>query len=157
MATTATKATGAALHITLNSRTYRLAPLTDENLAEFRLWGEQRYMELAKRNLDDLDLVHQTELLKHAFDRAVDLDLTGREGMSLMSSPDGAIKLLWLSLLRHQPKVTEEFVRNVLRDEKTLREAMASIERLNKTPATQKKTGTRAQMRPVTRKKKKRR
>ena len=117
--------------VVLKGKTWRVSPLRDRDYGEFERWMQDEVLATAQRACTGLPTEERIALMKHAFDCARQLTLNSLDGMSKLGSMRGAIKMLWLSLRREHPDVTEEEVFEMCADGDTFSAAMDAIERLN--------------------------
>ncbi len=133
--TTTPEATAAPSFVELGGRKLLMTPLRDQDYGIFERWIQDRHIALAKRAIVDIKNADDRQaLLKHAYDRARLITISSPEAAALMTSAEGAVKLVWLALRREQPDVTEELVWGWLEDEKTLEQLLGKIDGINALP-----------------------
>ncbi len=132
--TTTAEATAAPSFIELGGRRLLMTPLKDQDYGIFERWIQDRHIDLAKRMVKDLEPEERLALLKHAYDKARRITISSPEASELMTSVEGAVKLVWLALRKEQPDVTEEMVFDWLSDEKTLEQMLDKIDGMNTAP-----------------------
>ena len=125
--------TAASVAFVLGEVTYRLSPLSDKDYGEFEGWAQDRFLDVAKRNLEGLAQADRDALLKAAYETSSRLTLTSPETLKLMSTVDGAAYLLYLSLRRDQPTIDLQRAKEFTTDPKVLRQFMDRINELNRT------------------------
>lgn len=130
--TTTAEATAAPTVVKLAGKTYRVSPLRDKDFGEFEAWVQDQRIAVVRRNLDGLEPEERQRQLDRAYDSAARLTIASPESIALMMSAEGAAKLLYLSLRREQPDITEEKVLELLTDPKTFEDAMDAIDRLQR-------------------------
>lgn len=130
MATRA-EATAAPTVVELGGKKYKLKPLRDRDLGEFEQWVQDRYLQTVKRNLADLDGADRDRLLDRAFDRAATITASSPEALKLMTSVEGATKLLWFGLRQEQPNITEEEVSSLIAEPGAFDAATEALDRVN--------------------------
>jgi len=108
--------TGAPIEIVYDVKTVKLYPLRDGDFAEFEIWAQDRFIQTVKRNIKDLPEAQQTILLSDALTKASLITFGSEECRILMSSIDGAAKLLHLSIRRGDPTITYDDVRSMCTD-----------------------------------------
>jgi len=91
-------------------------PLRDGDYAAFEIWAQDRFIQTVKRNIKDLPEAQQTILLSDALTKASLITFGSEECRILMSSIDGAAKLLHLSIRRGDPTITYDDVRSMCTD-----------------------------------------
>lgn len=123
--------TAAPSHIKIGDKTWRARPLADGDYGEFERWVQDRFITLAKRNLDGLSDPDRATLLKVAYDKASALTISSPESLALMSTVDGAAFLLYLSLRREHSEMTVELARELATDPSALDAFMDRIRQLN--------------------------
>ncbi|MBI5724598.1 MAG: hypothetical protein HZA50_11605 [Planctomycetes bacterium] len=124
--------TAAPSVLALNGVEYRLSPLRDCDYGEFERWVQDRYFDVAKRNLADLPDAQKDSLLRHAYERAAGLTINSPEALNLMVTVDGAAKLMYLSLRREHPAITQEEATKLCTDPAVVRQCMDRVEELNR-------------------------
>ena len=106
---------GAAAEITLGDKTYLMRPLSIDEIAQFERWVDDAPIRQAVRNLGGLSAELRIELLRQAQETAQKASLQSPEIRqeritAQMSSMNGICYLIWLSLRREQPELTQEEV-----------------------------------------------
>jgi hypothetical protein len=101
-----TDMTAAPVQIPIDGRTYYLSPLSDQDFGEFERWVQDRYLDVAKRNLEGLTGADRETLLRVSYEKAAGLKVNSPEALGLMDTVDGASKLLQLALRHRHPEVT---------------------------------------------------
>lgn len=128
----AARTTAAPRTVKLKGKKYLISPLRDRDYGEFEAWVQDQVFDVAKRNLDGLNDTDRQELLKLAYNKASSITISSPESLRYMTSVDGAVKLLWLSLRREHSDLTEDDVADMLTDPETLETAMKAIEKSEK-------------------------
>jgi len=123
--------TAAPSSIIIKGQTYLLSPLTDGDFGEFERWAQDRYMNVAKRNLEGLTTEQQQIVLTGAVESAARITITTPQALQLMTSLEGAGLLVYLSLRHRHPDLEKSTVMNWLTDPKILKATMDRIDRLN--------------------------
>lgn len=123
--------TASPVELKLGGDTYKLSPLTHSDLGEFERWCQDRLIEVAKRAGEGMAAADRQALLADAVSRASAISLTSPEASRLMSSMDGIVRLMHLSLRHHHPDIELEQVHEMLSDPRALDEAMASFDAIN--------------------------
>lgn len=124
--------TAASVEFVVGDITYRISPLSDRDFGEFENWVQDRFLDVAKRNLEGLVQADRDALLKAAYETSSRLTITSPEALKLMSTVDGAAYLLYLSLRRDHPDVTFEKAKEISTNPKVLRQFMDRINELNR-------------------------
>lgn len=123
--------TAAPSEFTVDGKTYYLSPLADEDFGQFERWVQDRYLDVAKRNLGGLGKEDREALLKNAYEKAAELTISSPEALNLMTTTDGSAKLLHLSLLRRHPDITFQEVTQLVTNPTVVRISMDRIKDLN--------------------------
>lgn len=113
MSTTA-DVTAAVGTVKLLGQVYYISPLRDVDYGEFNRWMQQEHVKLTKDAIKGMDVEVQKALLREAIAEARKLDVTSPDALQVMTSFGGSCKLLWLSLRRRQPDLTEEELFDIL-------------------------------------------
>lgn len=124
--------TAASVEFVVDGVTYRLSPLRDRDYGEFVGWVQDRFLDLAKRNLDGLAQADRDTLLKAAYEKSGGLTITSPETIKLMNSVDGAAYLLYMSLRRETPEITHQRAKELSTNPVTVRQFMDRINELNR-------------------------
>jgi len=130
--TTTAQATATPTTVELGGRQYCVSPLRDKDYGEFEKWVQDRYMDLAQRNLDSLSPENQEKLLHHAYDQAARITMASPEAVQAVITMEGSVKLLWLHLRREQPDLTEETLFDLLVDSGTQEVDVAAMDAMTK-------------------------
>jgi hypothetical protein len=126
------KMTAAVSELKIDNITYRISPLRDMDFGEFERWVQDSYMDVALRNLESLSEKDREVLIKAAYEKASNLTFASKESITLMTTVDGAAKLLWLSLRREHPDITIEIAQELATHPKTIKLFMDKIHDLNR-------------------------
>ena len=125
--------TAAPSELHVEGVTYRVSPLRDRDFGEFERWVQDRYLDVALRNLagitDDRD---RETILKAAYEKAAHITASSPEAIQLMVTVDGAAKLLWLSLRREHSDITFEQAADLATHPQTVKMFMDKIRDINK-------------------------
>lgn len=115
--------------ITLAGKKFVMRPLDDDGYAEYEKWVQNRFSEVALKNAQEFvdDKQERLSLMQSALAKAATLTISSAESLMLMTSFEGASKLVYL-YLRMDNEVTEKQVATMLADPKTLTEAMKMID-----------------------------
>jgi hypothetical protein len=106
--------------ITLGGKIIRMHPFTSQDHREFELWVRQRYIETARAMALGLPEEKRMELYQYAIDRAAQINASSPEMDAMVESVEGAAKILWFSVRKDRPDVTEADVAALLADRDTL-------------------------------------
>lgn len=129
--TTTAQATAAAHTVKIGDQTFRMTPLQDRDYGEFEAWVQDKYISLFKRNLDGLSDDERQRQLDRAFDRAAEIGIHSDEAMNAMCTIDGVSKLIWMSIRREHPDVTEEEIVTLITSPANIRQALDEIDNVN--------------------------
>ena len=103
---------GAAAEIQLNGSTYRMRPLTIDDFAEFERYAGDEPIRRALRNIKGLSLELQATMLQNAQKEAA--VAKKRDFGDYMSSMDGMCFMVWLSLRREQPELSQASIAQMI-------------------------------------------
>lgn len=109
-------ATAAPICRTIDGKEYKFSPLCDGDYGEFEQFLQDREMAIAKRNVEGLPVELAKEVLKHAHDRAAQMEFAGPGFAAAMRTVAGGLKIIHLSLLHKQPNMTLEDVAKLVSD-----------------------------------------
>ena len=129
--TSRAEATAAPMSFKMKGQSLRLSPLRDCDFGEFERYLQDRYVEVAKRNLSGLDNAVQIELLRDVMDTAAGITITSPKGQELMQSIESVVKFVWLHCRQHQPDLTETELFGWLEDDEVHKQILDKIESLN--------------------------
>lgn len=124
--TTTAQATAAPAPIRIGDRDLLMSPLTDEDVGILENWARSRIRNAVMSNLDGLTPEQQQRQLDRLYDRLPNVTAWSAEGAAHISTVEGSMKSLWLSVRRNHPDVTEEWIREQLADPKAMLDAVAS-------------------------------
>lgn len=128
-------AVGSPVTLDLGGKKFFLRPLNDKDYGDFEAWVQDRHIAVTKRNIEGLAPAMQEKLLDSAFARASSITITSPEGIKLTRSTEGAIKMLWLTMRRDQPNMTEADVANLVSSPAALKQAQQMIEQIERREA----------------------
>jgi len=123
--------TAAPSTLEMGGKVYTVSPLQDRDYGEFERWVQDRYLDVATRNVDKIPSENREAFLQHAYDTAAEITIHSDRALSLMVTVEGSAFLLWLSVRRDHPEATYEEVLRFATDPKTLQKAMEKVEQLN--------------------------
>lgn len=129
--TTTAQATAAAHTVKIGDKTFRMTPLRDRDYGEFEAWVQDRYIALFKRNLGGLSDSERQRQLDRAFDRAAEIGIHSDEAMTAMCTVDGVSKLVWMSVRREHPDVTEDEIITLMTSPANIKQALDEIDSVN--------------------------
>jgi len=121
---------GVPIELIFQDKKYTFHPLRDMDYGEFEAWAQDRYIQVTKRNIADLPETERHMLLLQSFERASLITFSSKEARILMSSVEGAAKLLHLSIRRGEPAITEDDVRKLCTDPQFVVKAFDTIAQL---------------------------
>ena len=132
MATPLEKVTAAPVDIRLAGKTYRMAPLTDKDVAELDNFARGWIIRMA---LDALPPDAPDDIKRITMEAAVRVAagttwLRGK-GQEMMNSVAGWARILWQGLRKNHRDLTPEKIAEMLTDPVTLEEATEAWRRLN--------------------------
>ena len=127
------KLTAAASKIDFADGTsYLMSPLTDRDISELDEWLQVRYIQLAVSSLGPkATLEERNEVRLQAAEAASSLTWLSGRGASVMASIDGVTRMLWQSIKREHPTVTEQELRKHMYAPENIAAVRDRFERLN--------------------------
>ena len=126
------KLTAAPMELEYNKKIYRVSPLRDRDLGELQNFIQDKYLSLAKRNLDGMSTENKSLLLKTAFEKATTLRVYSAESSGILNSVEGIAKMSWLSLRKEHSDLTFDQVWDLCNDSNFVENMMQLITELNK-------------------------
>lgn len=151
--TTTSQAAASPFEFVLGRKTFLLSPLTDRDLGTLEQWVQDRHMELVKRNCESMTVADRHYHIDRAFEVAGNITLGSPSSKNTLSTPEGSVTMLWLSLLHKHPEMKKEDVSALCENVKELEEACKKVLDRSKPTAPKKKGGSKAQVKKKTRKK----
>lgn len=152
---TTAEATAAPADISLAGETYRMSPLTDQDLGEIDRWLQSRVLDIARASITSaMTETERRDTMDAAMRHASSISMSTPEGVRVMNSLDGTAMLIWLGLRHNHPDLTRQQVREKLNDDRTIEAAMDRFDLLNDLGEEQKGRKKKASRRKTTRKKK---
>ena len=137
--TTLARATAAPITIVIDKKTYRFSPFQHMDYGEFENWAQDRYMALASRSVKKFPEELRPQYMQDATEYASHLTITHKDMPRLMSSLDGAVFLVWLSLRHNHPDIGLPEVGELMTDDVKSDKFMTVLERLTSEIKTRKK------------------
>lgn len=132
-------ATAAPVDIHLGGKTFRMSPLTNQDLGELQQYLVSRIMQEARASLPPDATDKQRQITEEAALRYTQgLSWMSGDGARKMADVTGMTRILWQGLKHNHPDITVEEVHTLLLDPATLEDARRDIDRLNM-PASPKK------------------
>ena len=124
-------ATAAPTTLTVKGQKIRLKPLRNRDYGEFERWVQDQVVDIAKRNIRDMDDERATVLLNAAINEASGITWGDPRAIKYASTIDGAAKLLWLSAKNEHPNMTEDDWLEWITDPDNMEIAMHRFELIN--------------------------
>lgn len=128
---TTSVATAAPTSFELDGKEYFLSPLSDKDFGEYERWVQSRIISIATENLKHIPERLHDSIIKHAYDKAVKVDITSVEALATMATVEGIVKIMCLSLQHRHPDLKEDEVRNLIFSPGNLQKAMRQLEFVN--------------------------
>lgn len=116
MSTSASQATKAPVDVTLGGKTYQFSPLEQVDYGAFANWVRQQFLDTAKEATKGLNDKQAEGILKHAYDRAMAINIDSPETLERMATFDGACKLAHLMVAKLHPDLTLDELKKILWD-----------------------------------------
>ena len=119
----------APMSVRLAGKQYTMRPLDEDGYIKFEKWVQNRFAKVGLKNAQEFvdDPEERLQLMRDVLTKAATITVTGPESLTLMTSLEGAAKLVFLYLCRDN-EITEKEVAKLLVDPTTLAEAMTMID-----------------------------
>lgn len=103
-------ATAASAPLTFaDGTTYQMSPLSDKDIAELDAWVQSRIICMARESLPkDATQSERDETLRIAMQTASSVTWMSGQGAKLLATVQGWTRLVWQTIKRNHPDVTEE-------------------------------------------------
>lgn len=137
--TTTSGAAGSPFEFVIREKSYLLSPLLDIDLGTLEKWVQDRHVDLVKRNCDGMNESDRRYHVDKAFDVASLITINSPQSIEILSTPEGSIMMLWLSMRRNHPEMTKEEVSLLCENREELEEACKKIVGKTKVKAPKKK------------------
>lgn len=127
---------GASAPITFADGTELLmSPLSDRDIEELNEWVRAEFIKMVRNSLptDCPNDKYQLEMTL-AFSHAVTLSWMSGAGSKFMSTPNGIARLVYQSVLKRQPTITFEKVRELMYSPENIKRSTEIFEQLNTPP-----------------------
>ncbi len=136
------RATAASAPLTFADGTeYQMSPLTDKDIAELDEWVQARSIRIARMSLSaEADAMERRETMSLAMSEASRLTWMAGEGAAVMATLPGMTRLVWQSVKKSHPDVTERMLAEKLFSPENLNAAIDTYEHLNNIGPNLKKT-----------------
>lgn len=99
-----------------DGNTYKFSPVTLADLSEYIEWYKWKEFEEAKVNTKGLDETTRKEFLHEIFKRCIEkvYDFNDSAILTSLASMTGALKLIYYSLRKNHPDISEKDVSNII-------------------------------------------
>jgi len=126
------KATAAASPLVFaDGTTFQMSPLTDRDIAELDLWVQARIVQIARASLNGEPAEIREETLRLAMQTAAGASWMTGMGARIMATVPGMTRLVWQSIKRSHPEITEEEVGQHLFSPENIEHARETFDKLN--------------------------
>jgi len=125
--TSISTATGAPSQITVGGKTWLLKPLLDDDYGVLENWVRDRYVDVTKRNVKDLNESDRRFHIDKAIAEAREIDVDSKRAAKMINTPPGVVQVLWLSLKHNHPEITLEETRKLCMNNPEFDEAMDGV------------------------------
>ena len=123
--------TAAPLPVVLGGKTYLCSPFCDEDFGVFERFAQDKYLDIAFRNVDKLkDQACKDRLIDKAYEESIRVTFTSAEGMRQMATPKGMVLLVWLSLRKNHPEETLDTISELLSKPSNAKELTKAVNKL---------------------------
>jgi hypothetical protein len=129
------QATKAPTTVKVGGRTFRMSPMTDEDIATMDQWIRARHVRIARATLSPDATDAQRELTESvALRQASSMTFMSGAGAALMGTPEALAMLFWCGIRHNHPEMTPEAVRELLFNPDNLDALQAEWDRMNLEP-----------------------
>lgn len=112
--------------------TYQFSPLTDKDIDEIDGWLQARVIENARRSLTpDMTQAERDELQSLAIRESLSVSLISPQGARMLATVQGMTRLVWQSVKRNHPGVTEDQIRAHMLSPENIQRANAAFSKVN--------------------------
>lgn len=119
----------------IDGTTFQFSPLTDRDLDEMDEWLRACIMENALESIPaSANQAQRDELLAVAGRRADLIAFLSPDGAAMVATLKGMTHLLWMSIRKMHPDVTEESLLTIIRDPRNLQILNAKFRHANEPP-----------------------
>jgi hypothetical protein len=109
-----------------------MAPVTDKDISELDEWVQARYIRIARDSLpSDASPEEREETIRIAMLQAQSLTWLSGHGAKMIATVAGMTRLVWQSIRREHPDVTEEDLREHMFSPENIEAANIAFKKLN--------------------------
>lgn len=116
--------TAAPAEIVLGDKTFRMAPLTDADIAELDNWVRVRALRLARESLAEATPAERREIMTLAFETVPSFAFSAGVGAKMMATIDGVARMIWQGVQHCHPEVTVAEIQERILTPETMTAAM---------------------------------
>lgn len=120
-------ASAAPTPVKLGDKTYLLSPLDTRDFGIILRSVKLHMMQLAKDAAEGLPSAEREMLLKHAYDRAAEVQYGHAQVLALMQDIDCITQMVWLSIRKEHPQITLEEVAKLLTNDEAFADANVKL------------------------------
>jgi hypothetical protein len=114
---------------------YRISPLTDKDIEELDMWVQSRVIENARNSITpNMSVAERAETLEIAMKLSLSVSFTSDIGAKMIATVPGMTRLVWQSIRKNHPEVTESELRKHMLNEDNIREANIKFSKVNNSP-----------------------
>ena len=126
------KATAAPATVTLGKQTFKMSPLTDEDMGIMDQWVRSRHVRIARDTLPaDADNEQKDRTERIALEQASAMSFTSGAGLALMEHIEALSQLFWCGISKYHPDMTPEKVQEIILDPENLASFQDEWDRMN--------------------------
>lgn len=137
------RVTAAATPLVMNDGTrLQFSPLTDRDIDEIDEWLQARVIDNAQRSLGpSLSQAERDEVLSAAARESLTISMVSPIGARMLATIAGMTRLLWQSVKRNHPEVTEDDLRRHMSNPDNIHRVNTAFAKTNTSPAQKKSAG----------------
>lgn len=131
----------AAFIVDGEEKEFWLSPLTDKEIDEVDMWLQTRYIDIARRSLENCSAAERTETLAIAMQEANSISMLNAQGIAILATITGMTEVAFVSLRKRQPNILKEDVRKWLGINENLMRLNSAFSKANDVGAIHEKNG----------------
>lgn len=109
----------------------QMSPLTDRDTDELDNWVQYKIVELARQSVANASPAEREQTIQVALQQAQTMSWTNGSGTAALATASGKARLLWQSVRKQHPAVTEEQLRPYFRYQPNIDRLLECWKQLN--------------------------
>lgn len=97
-----------------DGKTYQLSPITLDDFGAIDVWLSEYVILHTRRIYQSAPQPLRDKAMEIAYSRADNISFTNRDGIRTLATPAGVAKILWYSLVKKHPTITEDDVKKLV-------------------------------------------